>query len=428
MSAMNKEKDTIELLKNELESKYNIGDRTTWTHQDFENLSAFIQKKSSISVSVSTLKRLYGKIATNSTPRHSSLDAICIYLGYKNWYDYQQKKKSAAPIKKDKARKNNKGKFSTALYLIIAISLLTGSYFIIDIFDNPVKQNMNRKFIFETADTFGIVPYPIRLKVDIRNLKGGEFQITHPEKDEAIVLKDKDSVLHFFFRKAGIHELSLLQEGKKLKTIKIYTVYDEWTAEVYFNNKPTLHFTKNQLLDDTTLTIPMEQFMTNVKLDGFRIIKYLSGYDDVFPLDYFRIKTRYRYVPIDGYDACLKSYLTIAGKEGHLSFPLAHRSCLKTLHVFIDNNNKHYQVINDPELFSYNNPEWVNMLIIKNHRKVKVYRDNKLIINEECKSTWGDFLFVKYLFVGNGEIDYLRIFDRHHSLIYGEEFNGGEAD
>src|SRR6056297_1190604 len=93
-----KEKDIIEFLKNELEAKYNVNNRETWTHQDFLNLSGLIQEKSGIPISVSTLKRLYGKITSESVPRHSSLDAICVYLGYKNWYDFQQKK-GTKPLK-----------------------------------------------------------------------------------------------------------------------------------------------------------------------------------------------------------------------------------------------------------------------------------------------------------------------------------------
>ncbi len=136
---MNKEQYIIELLKDELEFKYHNGDRVTWTHHDYQNLSNFIHKKSGISISISTLKRLYGKIASDSTPRHSSLDAICIYLGYKSWYDYQQKKESTIPINKNKSKKSKKKRFSILSYFIIALVLLIGSYFSIDFFLQPGK-------------------------------------------------------------------------------------------------------------------------------------------------------------------------------------------------------------------------------------------------------------------------------------------------
>ncbi len=191
-----------------------------------------------------------------------------------------------------------------------------------------------------------------------------------------------------------------------------------------FNNKSTWFYKENQLLNDSTLTLPKKKFMGDVRLEGFKDVKYISGFYHAFPLDHFKLKTRYRYVPIDGYDACLKSHFSITGKKGFLSFPLGHKSCLKGLYVFIDTNSYYYPVIQYPELFSYNSPEWVDVMIIKNPNKVKVYRDNQLIINKECNSSWGDYLFTIHQFIsGNGEIDYFQLYDKNDSLVYAKEFN-----
>lgn len=55
---------------------------------DFEYLSQCIFDVQSEMVSVSTLKRLYGYVNTESTPRRSTLDVLCRYVGYDDWHSF----------------------------------------------------------------------------------------------------------------------------------------------------------------------------------------------------------------------------------------------------------------------------------------------------------------------------------------------------
>jgi len=414
-----KEKDIIEFLKNELEAKYNVNNRETWTHQDFLNLSGLIQEKSGIPISVSTLKRLYGKITSESVPRHSSLDAICVYLGYKNWYDFQQKK-GTKPLKLYKPRK--------ILYPILKIILLviiisSGGYFIKDIIYNPVKSNLEKDFVFATADTFGIIPHSVILKIDITNLKGNNFWIKHPERKANILLNNKDTVINFFLRDFGFKSIALYQKNTKLKETQIRTGTDGWIGLVSMKEESENKVTYNstELYNNGVLTIPEEEFKNNIKLLNFDEVRYVYANKTPYNLDRFKLETRWRYKKTDGYDICERSYFIISGTKGYISFPFGNKSCLKGLVVFID--DKRYPAINNPEHFSYKHNEWLDIKIIKNNEKIEVYKNKHLIISDTCKKNWGTFFLTKYQFIGNGEIDYFRLYDERDSLMLDFDFD-----
>lgn len=64
------------------------------TTADFEALSIIIEKETGELLSSSTLKRLYGYVSLNPTPRKSTLDILSRYLGFRSFSDYVQNLKN----------------------------------------------------------------------------------------------------------------------------------------------------------------------------------------------------------------------------------------------------------------------------------------------------------------------------------------------
>lgn len=60
-------------------------DREMRTPNDFDHLATSIYSRLHESVSVSTLKRLFGYVRSDSTPRRAVLDVLCRYVGYTDW-------------------------------------------------------------------------------------------------------------------------------------------------------------------------------------------------------------------------------------------------------------------------------------------------------------------------------------------------------
>lgn len=79
---MNMSTPEIEELKRIVEQRYG---KRLLTTTDFEVFSLHLQKKYMLTVSSSTLKRLYGYVGDMHKPRVATLDQLAVYVGYRNY-------------------------------------------------------------------------------------------------------------------------------------------------------------------------------------------------------------------------------------------------------------------------------------------------------------------------------------------------------
>lgn len=75
----------LSFLLTEVEKKYG---RKLSTATDFESLSVVIEMNTRAYISASTLKRLWGYVTMNPTPRISTLDILCKFIGHKDFKSF----------------------------------------------------------------------------------------------------------------------------------------------------------------------------------------------------------------------------------------------------------------------------------------------------------------------------------------------------
>ncbi|HTE27886.1 hypothetical protein [Flavitalea sp.] len=73
-----------------IEQKIGWGSCANWATQDFGRLSEMIATETGVSLSVSTLKRIWGRVKYDSAPTLSTLNALATFLSYENWHVYKQ--------------------------------------------------------------------------------------------------------------------------------------------------------------------------------------------------------------------------------------------------------------------------------------------------------------------------------------------------
>ena len=69
---------------NEIERRLSWGSSDRWSNQDFELLSDEIYNKTTVKLSITTLKRIWGKVEYHSSPSTSTLIVLAQYLDYRH--------------------------------------------------------------------------------------------------------------------------------------------------------------------------------------------------------------------------------------------------------------------------------------------------------------------------------------------------------
>src|SRR5687767_14779314 len=87
---MERENDLVLRCRELIEQSLNWGSSENWTNQDFENLSEKIFDKTQVRLSVSTLKRIWGKVRYDSSPTPATLNVLARFVGLENWRSFQQ--------------------------------------------------------------------------------------------------------------------------------------------------------------------------------------------------------------------------------------------------------------------------------------------------------------------------------------------------
>lgn len=78
-------------------SPFGLGDSHDWTSYDFEKLSEAIREATGVTLSVTTLKRLWGKLKYDNIPATTTLNTLAQFAGYEDWREFKRQEKAAAP-------------------------------------------------------------------------------------------------------------------------------------------------------------------------------------------------------------------------------------------------------------------------------------------------------------------------------------------
>lgn len=95
---MSTERELILLCRSRIEQILKWGDSTLWTNSDFELLSDKIFEKTAVRLSISTLKRIWGKVKYDNSPTAATLNALANFLDYASWRDFESENSKAANV------------------------------------------------------------------------------------------------------------------------------------------------------------------------------------------------------------------------------------------------------------------------------------------------------------------------------------------
>lgn len=78
----------IALCRKQIEHKFAFGNGTGYTQRDLEFLAQHIEEKTGITLSLSTMKRLW-KGNFKQSPQIATLNALAAVLDYKDWQEFK---------------------------------------------------------------------------------------------------------------------------------------------------------------------------------------------------------------------------------------------------------------------------------------------------------------------------------------------------
>lgn len=82
-----------------IEEKLNWSTSEHWSTRDFERLSEQISQQTGVYLSITTLKRVWGRVKYDSSPTATTLDTLVAFIGYANWQAFKNRSVPEPPAR-----------------------------------------------------------------------------------------------------------------------------------------------------------------------------------------------------------------------------------------------------------------------------------------------------------------------------------------
>lgn len=253
------EQKILAILLTDIAEKTNWGSPNGWNTSDFARLRELITDASGVQLSVTTLKRLYGKAEYSSVPNRSTLDALAIFAGAKNWRDYginlQAKEAEKVPVIEERKTQNSgvarrkilpaAAAISTAILCIIFALSYTNS----TDENKPVAYNSD-DFAFSVKTVAEGLPNSVVFTYDASAAPPGavvEIQQNWDAERRQIV-SQSDSIVTSLYYTPGCFKAKLVVDNQVVREEDVWIKSEDWLAVIdtepeprYFSDEEIRH-------------------------------------------------------------------------------------------------------------------------------------------------------------------------------------------
>ena len=423
------EEKLIEILKKEVETFLKWGESSFWHNQNFKSLSEQLEEASGISISVTTLKRFFGKAKYESKPSIATLNALTQLIGYEDWQNFVYTKKS---INKTQPSKTSKARSYILIGIIAFLSLLIISVLYFYFNKKKLKVATSKDEItFKVENRIDSFPGIMRFKYDFSNI--------NPEAKPNIRLYYNDNILDtiplsqqdrlegtLWKHQApfpGLYDVVLFDGDKEVIRDEYFSYTSNWICMP--NSKDRRSKIKFPLSPYKNGICSLTDSLKDIYTQEDNLDKYTFAYHhpklrEVSSTDYtldFKVKNSGMQLKDN---MCSILYLTIFYEKGYLSFNILRKECSTHARIFSKTAIYSGQQM-DLNMLTVNMDNWHKVHITSKNGKVKIEVGKKKAI-EIPADDWGQM--TGYKFSGNDvEIDYIKQYDQTSKLIYAEDFD-----
>jgi len=211
------------------------GSYENWTHPQFVVLSTQIFQKCGVMISVTSLKRIFGKIKSEHEPQKETRNALARFVGYADWNDFVKHTPIAfqetATKTNAKTRKSRKKLLLISSLFIVFLSVVI--FFVYR--DKPVDFS---SVYFEGKYLSGSSPHTVVFDYDIRSVRDSIFidlDDSFSDTRREYLSPDHQTITHHYLL-PDLYRVSLMNNGKAIRTTHVNLYTNGWQCYFGYNN------------------------------------------------------------------------------------------------------------------------------------------------------------------------------------------------
>jgi hypothetical protein len=410
-------------LKNSIENKLEWGETSNWSTSDFEKLSEKIQEKTAVILSISTLKRIFGRIDYQSKPALTTLNTLAKYLDYEDWRAfrnaYVQKEISQNQVYSKSAvepqvsvRKKYGSIFIIAISSVIVLVLigLFGNRFI------PYKKPFNNSAFHFSSKTMLTQGLPNSVVFDYDASAASEddsvfiAQSWDTSRKTQVDRNDKHHSAIYYY--PGYFRAKLIIGDKIVREHDIQIKTDGWLGlvEAAWGKEP-LYFKK------TEITLPHEIAITQELLKSYKVdllpeappVRFYNQKNMTGVMtNNFSFETDIKTGIVNSGNICQRVEVLLQAKNDIFIIPLVNTACIGDIALtaggFYTDSKQ-----DDLSGFGCDLSEWNKLKIVCKNQQIRFWINDKPVYTTTIKNAPTEIVGLQYRFKGAGFIRNTRL-------------------
>ncbi|AEW02375.1 hypothetical protein A4D02_00040 [Niastella koreensis] len=399
----------------QIETLFNRGASDNWTTYDFEKLSDAIFDRTQVRLSVTTLKRIWGKLKYDSAPTLTTLNTLAQFAGFVDWRDFKQNEDRPVPgpetntVNPTRSQRNVK---RLSITLAGALVLIAGVYFLFLAARHKQRQYDPGQFEFTTNKMISEgVPNSVIFHYTAKVKPDSLFIVqTWDIRRKTLVSADKHnhSAIYYY---PGFFRTKLIADGQVMKKHDVWITSKGWLC--LLEKEPIPVYFKKELcekngiveVNDSLLT-PYRSASTDAKVRFFN----QRDLGDLMN-DNFTFETMVKNDFDDGSNACHYAQVLIQCKDDIIIIPLAAKSCVGNLNFYFCGAGAESKFA-DLSGFGCDLTQWTRLRVETVNKMATIYVNNKKAYTVKFPNDPTGIVGVQYRFNGAAAVKETRFTSR----------------
>jgi len=397
-----------------------MGPIVSWDTNDFKKLSELIKERTGTLLSVSTLKRLGGKVNYSSRPNNTTLDALAQFLEYKDWREFVANQKSIEPQKEETAPSRFWPKFVIPIFLVAAAVI--AAFFM---FNNKKKvQYVSNDFSFQSRPVSTGIPNSVIFDYDASSAKdNAEIEIQQDwDASKRIKITKSDSIATSIYYRPGFFKSKLVIDSTIVKESDVFITTNNWLGmieqdphPIYLDDSNIFKEGKISITAETLAAHNLDPRTSKVIASFYQVKDFGELYSNDFEMSAI-LKNDFE----GGVSACQAAQIFILYDGGALGIPLAKKGCvsdltLMTFDGFVNGKK------NDLSGFGVDFSDFVEVSCISKNNKLDIMLNGKSVYQMEVPDTPLKIKGITIHFEGAGSIKGVE-FKKNEEVVYDDNF------
>jgi hypothetical protein len=409
-----------ELLE-EIEGIFDQGRGSEWSNNDFERLSERILEKTGKRLSITTLKRVWGRTAPTSAPSLTTLNILSEYAGYGDWRKFcKSDPTETAPLEALNHRSNRV--LINGASLIVVVLIIT-AFLIFNFTENdPIQHSENQSYNsldsieFSFSKVTAGYPNTVIFKYDIGNLQYDSLAIQQSwDESKRISLSGPGGLVTGTYYSPGYFLTKLMVNDRIVREMDLYIPTEGWQGILFSGTDFTYLDPAEEIETEEVLRWHPETLEElNSNSNSYLYLANLSP-NPALESSNFRLETEFRVIQPTKRSICQFVRMTITGTREVLSFQFGIPGCVGDLMFFLNKKMVSGRE-NDLSGFGLVPGRWASCNIVCKDNHLTLYVNGKKAFETQLASDIGKIGGVQWTFEGTAEIRDLNLTDGEHHM------------